>query len=134
MSDAEVDGAELPQVVVDELARHADRVLLPISSSAIPPGECGVVEFTISEAPRFYLVSVVAHETEGAGELWIEEVRVDDQIVARDRCAASPGRWLAMSRPAGPGSRVIAQIVNRGAVTAPFVGGLLIAATEDGPG
>jgi len=128
-----VDGAELPQVVIDEMARQADRILLPISSPEIKPGCREIVEFTLSDAPRFYLVSVVTREATGAGELWIEEISVDDQVVARDLDAASRWRWRALSRPAGPGSRVAARIANRGRRPASFVGGLLIAATEEGP-
>jgi hypothetical protein len=136
--EPEVDGAELPQVIVDAMARNADRILLPISSLAIPPGGEVVVEFTLSDdVPKFYIVAVVIREASEDATPWIAEILVDDQILERDlRTTADrrrAARWRAMSRPAGPGSSVMARIVNQGAETLEFHGGLLIASTEYGP-
>lgn len=129
----EVDGTELPQSIVDEIARASDRVLLPFSLDRIPSGGEAEVEFEISSVPTFYLVSVMVQDTSNS-DLWIGEVRVDGQIVVEGlRCNRSNlTRWRALARPARSGSLVSARVVNRSDHEATFLGGLVVALTESG--
>lgn len=139
MSDAAIPGAApaIPQVVVDELARNAEKMLLPLVSDPIAQGQLAVVEFEVSDVPSFFILSVVTSLAADGVDLWIEEISVDDQVVVRDLRVAEVAeggratRWRLMARPGGPGSRVVARVANRGSVTAAFLGALVIAPTDD---
>lgn len=128
---------DLPQVVVDELARNAEKMLLPLASDPIAEGGLAVVEFEVSDVPAFFIVSVVASLAAEGVDLWIEEVSVDGQVIAQELRASEVAaggrstRWRLMARPGGPGSRVVARVANRGSVTAAFLGALVIAPTDD---
>lgn len=126
------DGTELPQHVVDEIARNADRVLLPIRSDPVPPGGRSEVEVALEDVPRFGLLSLNL-DREGSGDLQIEEFTVDGYaLISSASVREVDPRWRALPKLAGPGSRVQIRLVNPGSSILQLVGGVLVAVTEDG--
>jgi hypothetical protein len=128
------DGTELPQHVVDEIARNADRVLLPIRPDPTPAGGHSELEIALEDVPRFGLLSL-SLDREGAGDLRVEEISIDGYALLPSHPAREvDARWRALPRIAGPGSKVRVRLSNPGASTVQLVGGILVAVTEDGRG
>ena len=129
----EIDGTELPQRVVDEIARNADRILLPISSGVLQTGQSETIQVSLAvDTPRFYLLCLVV-EPDSAQSLWVDELRVDQALVASGAPAVELAqRWRTLHRAAGSGSEITLRVSNLGAATS-FIGGVLVAVTEDEP-